>query len=176
MPTQIYRYKISIPSQKKIKAYWKKSKKTSLADHLSFLHSKQLLMKLLSESLQTYANLLLRLMPANPTPTRCVNPCSLVFIRVEISILKPVDSHLDKKRLVAFQIWSCLIFNVQDLIVKLGASTLQADRRKMTASVLMGFFLFHCNTVFQSKRLLLPLLSRSRAPPICRWRRYQTWR
>ena len=41
--------------------------------HLSFLHAKQLLMKLLFESLQTYANLLLGLMPANYNPTRCVN-------------------------------------------------------------------------------------------------------
>ena len=40
-----------------------------------------------------------------------------------------------------FERWSCLIFNVQDLIVKFRASTLQADRRKLTASVLMGFVL-----------------------------------
>ena len=40
---------------------------------LAFLHAKQLLMKLLFENLQTYANLLLELMRANYTPTRCVN-------------------------------------------------------------------------------------------------------
>ena len=34
-----------------------------------------------------------------------------------------------------------LIFNEQDLIVRLRASTLQADGRKLTASVLMGFVL-----------------------------------
>ena len=98
-------------------------------------------MKLLSESLQTYANLLLELMPANYTPTRCANPCPPVFIRFGISIQTPVDSHLDKTRPVALKIWSCFIFNVQDLIVKLRASTLQADRRKLIASVLMGFVL-----------------------------------
>ena len=98
-------------------------------------------MKVLSESLQTYANLSLGLMPANYTRTRCVNPCPPVFIRVGISIQKPVDSHLDKTRPVALKIWSCLIFNVEDLIVKLRASTLQADRRKLIASVLMGFVL-----------------------------------
>ena len=64
--------------------------------HLSFLHAKQLLMKLLFENLQTSANLLLGLMPANYIPTRCVNPCLPVFIRVGISIQKRVDSHLDK--------------------------------------------------------------------------------
>ena len=47
------------------KFHWKKFEKTSLVVHLSVLHAKQLLMKLLSKSLQTYANLLLGLMPAN---------------------------------------------------------------------------------------------------------------
>ena len=118
-----------------------KFEKTSLVDHLSFLHAKQLLMKLLSESLQTYANLLLGLMPANYTPTRSANRCPPVFIRVGISIQKPVESQLDKTRPAALKIWSCLICNVQDLIVKLRASTLQADRTKLIASVLMGFVL-----------------------------------
>ena len=119
----------------------KKFEKTSLVAHLSFLHAKQLLMKLSSESLQTYANLLLVLMPANYTPTRCVNSCPPVFIHNGISIQKAVDSHLDKTRPVALKIWSCLIFNVQDLIVKLRASRLQAEKRKMIASVLIGFVL-----------------------------------
>ena len=130
-----------IPSHREIKIYWKKIGKTSLVAHLSFLNAKQFLMKLLSESLQTYANLLLELMPANYTPTRCANPCPLVFICVGISIQKLVDSHLDKTKPVALKIWSCLIFNEQDLIVKLRASMLQADRRKLIASVLMGFVL-----------------------------------
>ena len=80
-------------------------------------------------------------MPANHTPTRCANPCPPVCKSVGISIQKPVDSHLDETRTVALKIWSCLIFNVQDLIVKLRASRLQADRRKLIASVLMGFVL-----------------------------------
>ena len=130
-----------IPSQREIKTYWKNFEKTSLVAHLSFLRAKQLLMKLLSESLQTYANLLLELMPANYTHTRCVNPCPPVFIPVGKSIQEPVDSHLDKTRPVALKIWSCFIFHVQDLIVKLRASILQADRRKLIASVLMGFVL-----------------------------------
>ena len=79
--------------------------------------------------------------PANYTPTRCVNPCPAVFIRVWISIQKPVDSNLDKTRPVAFKTWSCLIFNEQDLIVKLRASTVQADKRKKTASMFMGLVL-----------------------------------
>ena len=130
-----------IPSQRQIKTYWKKFEKTSLVAHLSFLHAKQLLMKLLSENLQTYANLLLGLIPANYTTTRCVNPCLPVFIRVGISIQKPVDSNLDKTRPVALKIWPCVIFNVHYLIVRFRASTLQADRRKVIASVLMGFVL-----------------------------------
>ena len=49
---------------------------------------KQLLIKLFCEGLQTYANRLMRLMPANYTPTRCVNPYPPFFIRVGISIQK----------------------------------------------------------------------------------------
>ena len=86
-----------------MKTYWKKFEKTTLVVDLSFLHAKQLLMKLLSESLQTYANLSLGLMAANYTPTRCLNPCPPVFVRVGISIQKPVDSQLDKTRPVALK-------------------------------------------------------------------------
>ena len=111
-----------------------------LVVHLSFLHAKQLTMKLLFESLQTYANLLLGLMPANYITTRCVNPCLPVFIRIGIWIQKRVDSHLDKTRPEALKIWSCPISNEQDQNVKLKASLQQADR-KMTASVLIGFVL-----------------------------------
>ena len=92
-------------SQTEIKTSWKKFKKTLLVAHLSFLLAKQLLMKLLSESLQTYANVLLELMPANYTPTRCANPCPPVFIRVRISIQKPVYSHLEKTRPAALKKW-----------------------------------------------------------------------
>ena len=62
-----------------------------------------------------------------------------LFIRVGRSIQKAVDSHLDKTRPVPLKIWSWLIFNVEDLIVNLRASTLQANRRKLITSVLMGF-------------------------------------
>ena len=98
-------------------------------------------MKLLFESLQTFANVLLGLIPANYNPIRCVNPCLPVFIRVWISIQKRVDSHLDKTRPAALRRWSCPISNGQDLNVKLKASLQQEYRRKVTASVLMGFVL-----------------------------------
>ena len=119
----------------------KKFEKESLVVYLSFIPAKQFLMKLLSESLQTYANLLLGLMPANHTRTRCVNLCPPVFLRVGILIQKAVYSHLDETRPVVLKIWSCLIFNEQDLIAKLRASPLQANRRKVTVSELMGFVL-----------------------------------
>ena len=109
--------------------------------HLSFLHAKRFSIKPLSESQQTNAKLLLGLIPANHAPTRCVNPCPPVLIHVGMTIQKPVASHLDKTRPVALKIWPSLLFNVQDLIVKSRASILQADKRKLTASVLMGFVL-----------------------------------
>ena len=99
-------------------------------------------MKILFESLQTYANLLLGLTLANYIPTRCVNPCLPVFIRVEIWTQKRVYSHLDKTRPAVLRISSCPISNEQDQKVKLKASLQQANRRKLTASVLMGFVLF----------------------------------
>ena len=108
---------------------------------LSFLHAKHLLMKFLSESLQTYAILLLGLMPANYTPTRCVNPCPPVFIRVGISFQIPVGSLLEKTRPAALRTWSCPISNEHYQNVKLKASLQQADRIKLTASVLKGFVL-----------------------------------
>ena len=129
-----------IHSLNEVKTFWKKIEKMSLVVHLSFLHAKQL-MKLFFENQQTYANLLLGLTLANYTPTRCVNPCRPVFIRVRISIRKRVDSYFDKTRPTALKIWSCFISNEQDQKVKLKASLQQADRRKLTASVLMGFVL-----------------------------------
>ena len=131
----------SIHSLKEIQTFWIKFQKMLLVGHLSFLHAKQLLMKLLFENQQTFANLLLRLTLANYTPTRCVNPCQPVFIRVEISIQKRVVSYLDKTRVAALKIWWCLSSNEQDQNVKLKASLKQADRRKLTSSVLMGFVL-----------------------------------
>ena len=85
-----------IQSQNETKTFWRKLEKILLVVQLSFLHGKQLLMKLLFENQQTYANLLLGLTLANYTPTRCVKPCLPVFIRVGIWTLKRVDSYLDK--------------------------------------------------------------------------------
>ena len=132
-----------------------------LVVHLSFLHEKQLLMKRLFESLQTYENLLLGSMPANYTPTRCANPCPPVFIRVGTSIQKPVDSHLDKARPAALQIWSCPISNEQDQNVKLKASLQrQGEENWLLQCWWVLFSLPHC---VWSHGLLLPLLSLSRA-------------
>ena len=78
---------------------------------------------------------------ANYIPTRCVNPSLLVFIRVGIWTQKRVYSHLDKTRPVVLKIWSCLLFNVQELIVTLRASTPQTDWRKLAALVMLGFVL-----------------------------------
>ena len=78
-------------------------------------------------------------MPANYTPTRCVNKFPSVFTHIGISIQKPEDSHPDTTRPVALKMWWCLFFNVQDLIVKTRACKLQGDKIKLTASVLMGF-------------------------------------
>ena len=105
-----------------------------------FLHAKEMLMKVFFQSLQTYANLLLAgLIPANYIPIQYVNLCLSVVIRVGISNQTRVDSQLDKTRRAALKKWSIPISNEQDQNVKLITSLKQADRRKLTSSVLMGF-------------------------------------
>ena len=53
-----------------MKTFWKKIEKLFLVVHPSYLHKKQVLVKLLIENQQTYANLLLKWMLANYTPNR----------------------------------------------------------------------------------------------------------
>ena len=88
----------SIHWRNEIETCWKKFENMLLVVHLSFLHEKQLLIKLLFENQQTYSNLLLGLTPANYTPTRCVNPRRPVFKRIGISIQRRVDLRLDQTR------------------------------------------------------------------------------
>ena len=123
------------------KDIFEKLEKLLLLVHLSFLHAKQLLMKLLFESLQTYANALLGLMPAISIPIRCVNPCLPFFIRFGISIQRLVDLRLGKTRPAALKIWSCPFSTNRNRLLKSRAFIQQPDRRKLTASVLMVFVL-----------------------------------
>ena len=132
---------ISIHSRKEIKTCWRKLEKMLLVVPLSFLHPKQLLMKLFLESLQTYVKQLLGLMLLKYIHSRCINLCRPVFIRVEISVQRRLDLRQDKTRPAGLKKWSCPIFNEQDQNVKLKASLQQAARRKLTAFVLMGFVL-----------------------------------
>ena len=121
----------------------KNFEKMLLVVHVSFLHAKQLLKKLFFESLQTFANLLKSIVgiDASQLHPYSMCPCLPLLTRVGISMQKRVDSHLDKTRPAALTRWSCLISNEQDQKVKFKASLQQADRRKLTASVLMGFVL-----------------------------------
>ena len=70
-----------------------------------------------------------------------VNPCPPVLILVGITIQRHADSQLNKRRPVALKIWSCPIFDGQDQIAKSRDSVQQADKQKLTASVLMVFVL-----------------------------------
>ena len=71
--------------------------------------------------------------------TRCVNLCQPVCIRGTFSIVRQVDSHLNKARPVALKVWSCPVFNEQEQIAKKRASVQRIDSRKLTTSVLMVF-------------------------------------
>ena len=78
----------STHSRKEIKTFWKNFDKMLLLVHLSLLHEKQLLKKVLFENQQTYANLLLGLMPANYILLDLSTPAYRFFLRAEISIHK----------------------------------------------------------------------------------------
>ena len=99
------------------------------------------MMKLLFENLQIYANLMLGLMLTFYILTQFVKTCRGVFIRVGISIQRQLVSHLDKTRPTALKIWSCQIFKKEDHQVKLNTSLQRAERKKMTASLMISFVL-----------------------------------
>ena len=120
----------SMHSRKELGTCLREFEKMLLVVHLSFLHEKHLLMKHFFENQQTHANLLLGLMPGSCTHTRCVNSCRSVFRRVAVSIQRRLESGLDKTRPAALKIWSWPIFNQQDQIVKLKASSQRTDRGK----------------------------------------------
>ena len=73
--------------------------------------------------------------------TRCVNLRQSVFSRVEISIHRLIDSHLDKttQAQVTLKKWSCPNFKEKDQIAKSKSRASNTDRIQMTASVLMVF-------------------------------------
>ena len=132
----------SINSKKEIKTCCKKFEKTLLVVPLSLLHAKQLLIELLFENQLTNANQLLRFMLANYIHIRCVNLYRPVIGRVRASIQRQVFLRLDKIGPAGLKKCSRPIFNDQDQNVKSKASLQPADRRKLTALVLMGFILF----------------------------------
>ena len=117
--------------------------------HLLYLHGKPLLMRPLIKNHQTYTILPLGMMLATYALSHCVNSCRAVFICVGILIQKPVNSHLDKIGPIALELCSRPIFKEQDQNVKFKASTLQANRRIWTVSVLMEFF-SHWNKLFEA--------------------------
>ena len=63
------------------------------------------------------------------------------FIRIEIAVQRQVGLRLDKIRPAALKLWSCPISNEQDHNDNMKASLQHVDRRKSTASVLMGIVL-----------------------------------
>ena len=143
--------KNSIHSRKGIKAFRKKFEKMLLVVHLSFSHGRQLLMKLLFESLQTFANLLLGLMPANYIPIRCVNPRLPAFMRVGIWIQKRVDSHLDKTRnkTRSFENMVMSYFQRTRPDCKIESFYTTGRQKKIDCFIVDGFC-SHCNTVFEA--------------------------
>ena len=163
----------SIDSRKEIKTFWKKFEKMLLVVYLSFLHGKQLLMKILFENHRAYANLMLGLTLANYTPTPCVNSCRPVFIRVAISIEKRVVSYLEKWDP---QLWKYCHVSFPTNKTRMWNWKLLYNKHTEENWLLQCWWFFftlqHC---VWSHGLLLPLLSLSRAASFSHWRGYSTW-
>ena len=111
-PTFVYinlPMQISIPSQREIKIFLKKSARCRwwFICRYQLAHAQPLLLKLLIQNQQTYAILILEMMIANYCPTRSDNPCQLVLKSNGIYNERQLDSRLDKTRPAALKIVSC---------------------------------------------------------------------
>ena len=120
---------------------WKTFHKMLMVVHLSYLHEKQLLMKVFFGKQQTNANFLLGLMLANYTSTGCLKQCQPLIIRIPNSFQRRVDWCFDKTRPLVLKKRSCLSFNAQNQNVELKSSTLPAARWNWTFWVLKDFVL-----------------------------------
>ena len=131
----------SIHSPKEIKTLWKKNREDVVGGPSIVFTRKAVVDETFIRKSANICKSIVGIDEANNIPTRCINPCLPVFIPIGISIQKRLDSHLDRTRAAALKIWSCPNSNEQDTKVKLKACLQQADRRKLLASVLMGFVL-----------------------------------
>ena len=113
------------------------------------LTRKTVVYKTFFESIRTCANQLLGFMPANYTPTRCVNLCRHDLTCVGITISRQLGAHFEKTATAALKIGSCLIFNEQDQNIGLKASIQKAGRKRIDTSSVDGSS-FYDYTDFQA--------------------------
>ena len=136
----------SIQSRKEIKTFWKKVKKILLVVQLSFLHAKQLLMKLLFESLQTFANLLLGIMPANYS--MCQPMTTGLYTRSDLnSETGRVTPRQNKTRSFEDMVMSYFQRTRPECAIEIFFTT--SKQKKIDCFSVDGFC-SHCNTVFEA--------------------------
>ena len=136
----------SIHSRKEKKTFWKKFEKILLVVHLSFLHGKQLSMKLLFEIQQFYANLLLGLTLANYTPTRWFNPCRPVFWDFDSETITFIPWQNQTR---SFE--NMVMFYFQRTTPECEIeSFFTTGRQKKIGCFSVDEFYSHCNTVFEA--------------------------
>ena len=136
----------SIPPQREIKTLLEKILE-NLVSSLSIVFARKAVVD--ETFIRTSTNIykcFFRLMPANYTPTRCVNPCPTGLCTCGISIQKPLDSHLDKTRPVALKIWSCQRTRPDWKI----ESFYTTGRQKKSDRFSVDGFCSHCNIVFEA--------------------------
>ena len=106
-------------------------------------------MKFLFESLQTFANHLVGLMPGNYIHIRCVNYSPSVLIRIWILIQKQVDSYFEKKKTRSFEnmVMSYFQRTRPECEIESFSST---SRQKKIDCFSVGGFCSHCNTQFEA--------------------------
>ena len=138
----------SIPSLKEIKTFRKKLEKMLLVVHLSFLHTKQLRMKLLFESLQTYANLLLGLTLANYRYWMCQPMHSGLYTRCEFdSETRRFTPRQNKTRSFENMVMSYFQRTRPECEIE---SFFTTGRQKKYVCFSVDGFCSHCNTVFEA--------------------------
>ena len=139
----------SIPSRKEMKTFWKKFGKMLLLAHLSFLHGKQLLMKLLFENQKTHANLLLGLTLANYTPYSMCQPMSTgLYTRWDFdSETSRFIPRQNKTRSLENMVMSYFQRTRPECEIE---SFLTTGRQKKIDCFSVDGFCSHCNTVFEA--------------------------
>ena len=129
----------SIPSQREIKTFWKIIKKTPLVVHLSFIHAKRLFLKLLFERKFTNIFDFIVRIDASQLYHYSMGQPMLTGLYTRWDIDSQILRFIPRQN-KTHSSENMVISHFQRLRsdIKMRACTIQADRRQLTASLLVG--------------------------------------